>query len=180
VLVFAIIAAIVVAVIAAAYVLWPRYNDWATRCHDFLPPLAISEVGRVLRANVDKRLRITFTDGVIQTVDISSVDDEGFLHSGPDGIDSAAYWTQFESVAGLQAADFSSSSEIDAIVELIFEPNESPFFIDATAPLEDIVRAPDTFKQRASARFGRKIEMEDLRLTVPEFVKLLKGEQHWR
>lgn len=83
--VFAVIAAIVVAVIAAAYVLWTHYNNWVTQCHEFLPSLSNSEVEQVLRANLDRRLRITFTDGVIQNVAIGSVDDEGFLHSGPDG-----------------------------------------------------------------------------------------------
>ena len=47
----------VVLVVAAAYVLLPRYNDWATRCHHFLQSLPTSEVESVLRANVNKRVR---------------------------------------------------------------------------------------------------------------------------
>jgi hypothetical protein len=39
----------------------------------------------VLRANIHRRARVTFGDGVIQCVDIAMVDDEGFLHRGPDG-----------------------------------------------------------------------------------------------
>jgi hypothetical protein len=32
-----------------------------------------------------RRFRITFSDGLTQSVDVDSVDDEGVLHSGPDG-----------------------------------------------------------------------------------------------
>jgi hypothetical protein len=31
-------------------------------------------------------------------VEISSVDEEGFLHSGPDGSDPDGFWTRFEGV----------------------------------------------------------------------------------
>jgi hypothetical protein len=47
------------------------------------------EVAVRLRAVEGKRVRIVFADGVTQDVDISSVDDEGFLHSGPDGVNPA-------------------------------------------------------------------------------------------
>ena len=57
-----------------------------------------SEVRAVLTANEGRRVRVTFADGMVQSVDVHSVDDEGFLHSGPDGIDPASYWTRFESV----------------------------------------------------------------------------------
>ena len=60
--------------------------------------MTLKEVEAVLRANVGKRLRITFDDGVIQSVDVSSIDDEGFLHSGPDGVDPQGFWTRFEGV----------------------------------------------------------------------------------
>jgi hypothetical protein len=56
------------------------------------------EVTDILQANIRKRLRITFDDGVVQSVEVSSVDDEGFLHSGPDGGDPQAFWTRFENV----------------------------------------------------------------------------------
>jgi hypothetical protein len=56
------------------------------------------EVKAALRVNVGKRVRVTFADGVIQSVDIASVDDEGVLHSGPDGIELAHWWTRFESI----------------------------------------------------------------------------------
>lgn len=57
-----------------------------------------NEVADLLEANIGKRIRITFDDGVIQSVEVSSVDDEGFLHSGPDGGDPQAFWTRFEGV----------------------------------------------------------------------------------
>ena len=44
----------------------------------------------------------TFDDGVIPSVAIAAVDDEGVLHSGPDGIRSAHYWTQFESISEVE------------------------------------------------------------------------------
>ncbi len=55
-----------------------------------------------LQANLGKRIRITFDDGLIQTVIVSSVDDEGFLHSGPDCADPQGFWTRFESVARVE------------------------------------------------------------------------------
>jgi hypothetical protein len=63
------------------------------------------EVESLLRANEDKRLRITFRDGVIQDVDIHSVDQDGFLHSGPDGENPAYFWTRFESVTDILTPD---------------------------------------------------------------------------
>jgi hypothetical protein len=62
-----------------------------------------AEVETVLRANGGKRVRITFVDGVVQHVDVHSVDDEGVLHSGPDGIEPAYYWTRFESITNVEA-----------------------------------------------------------------------------
>lgn len=62
-----------------------------------------SDVRAMLTANVGKRVRITFDDGVVQSVDIHSIDDEGFLHSGPDGLDPAYYWTRLGSVVAIDA-----------------------------------------------------------------------------
>jgi len=56
------------------------------------------EVQTVLRANIGQRLHITFDDNVVWSTDITSVDDEGFLHSGPDGTEPDGYWTRFEGV----------------------------------------------------------------------------------
>ena len=43
------------------------------------------EVEAALRANAGQRAHITFDDGVVQVVDIHGVDDDGFVHSGPNG-----------------------------------------------------------------------------------------------
>lgn len=49
-----------------------------------LPAMASDEVERVLRASVGKRVRIVFTDGVAQSVDVRWVDDDGFGYCGPE------------------------------------------------------------------------------------------------
>lgn len=59
------------------------------------------EVESFLRAHIGHTLRVTFSDGVIQSVDINSVDEEGFLHSGPDGENPDGFWTRFEGVSSL-------------------------------------------------------------------------------
>jgi len=60
------------------------------------------EIRRLLEARIGRRVRIEFSDGVTQAVDVGSVDDEGFLHSGPDGGDPRHFWTRFESVKSLK------------------------------------------------------------------------------
>ena len=71
--------------------------------------MARDETIRSLTANIGRLVRITFDDGVIQTVTIGSVDDEGFLHSGPDGGDPLFYWTRFESVASIELVGSTST-----------------------------------------------------------------------
>ena len=57
----------------------------------------------ILTANIGRRLTIEFTDGVTQSVEIGSVDDEGFLHGGPEGTgDPHDFWTRFGSVRSTQ------------------------------------------------------------------------------
>jgi hypothetical protein len=56
------------------------------------------EAKAALQANQGKRVNITYIDGVTESVDVHSVDDEGCLHSGPEGIDPAYWWTRFESI----------------------------------------------------------------------------------
>ncbi|QNI35374.1 hypothetical protein [Edaphobacter albus] len=58
-----------------------------------------NEILDVLHANIGQHLRITFTDGIVQSVEIDSVDDEGFLHGGPEGGNPQAFWTRFENIA---------------------------------------------------------------------------------
>ena len=53
-----------------------------------------TDLAAVLRANEGKRVRITFDDGVVWSADVASVDDEGVLHSGPDGTNPRAWWTR--------------------------------------------------------------------------------------
>jgi hypothetical protein len=60
--------------------------------------LTPEEVQAAVLANKGKRVRVTFDDDVVQSVDIASVDSEGFLDSGPDGVDPSYYWTRFECV----------------------------------------------------------------------------------
>jgi len=59
------------------------------------------EIADFLRAHTHKAVLVTFDDGVTQSVTILSVDDEGFVHSGPPG-DAEMYWTRFEGVESLQ------------------------------------------------------------------------------
>ena len=62
------------------------------------------EVKRALLENNGKRVRITFDDDVIQSVDIAAVDDEGVLHSGPGGVNHSFFWTRFESIRMVERA----------------------------------------------------------------------------
>jgi len=64
-----------------------------------------TEIAEFLRAHRGRRVLVTWEDGESQRVDINSVDDEGFLHSGPDGIEQASWWTRFEGVCALAVAD---------------------------------------------------------------------------
>ena len=63
------------------------------------------EVAAVLKANEGKRVRVTFVDGVTQSVDISGVDDEGVLHSGQDGVEPQSYWTRFDSISVVEVTN---------------------------------------------------------------------------
>jgi hypothetical protein len=60
------------------------------------------EIVSALNANIGKRVRVTFGDGLVQHVIIDSVDKEGFLHSGPDGENAQGFWTRFEDVTLLE------------------------------------------------------------------------------
>jgi hypothetical protein len=60
------------------------------------------EIVDVLRANTGKRLRVTFLDGVVESVVIGSVDAEGFVHSGPNVEFPEGFWTRLEDVRLLE------------------------------------------------------------------------------
>jgi hypothetical protein len=64
--------------------------------------MTTAEIEQMLRNNEGKRLRVTWDDGVTHSVDVSSVDEEGFLHSGPNGVQPRFYWTRFISVVSVE------------------------------------------------------------------------------
>ena len=47
--------------------------------------LTTDDVKEVLRANEGRRVRLTWDDAETKSVVIAAVDDEGVLHSGPNG-----------------------------------------------------------------------------------------------
>lgn len=57
-----------------------------------------------LRASAGRLMRVTFSDGVVQTVVIGTIDKAGFLHSSTDSADPQVFWTRFEDVNALEAA----------------------------------------------------------------------------
>jgi len=65
--------------------------------------MTVKQIRDILFKNMDKRLQITFADDVVQSVDINAVDDEGFLHSGPDGIEQRFWWTRFEDIKSINS-----------------------------------------------------------------------------
>jgi hypothetical protein len=79
--------------------------------------MASDDLERVLRESVGKRIRIVFTDGLRELVEVNWVDDEGFGYSGPD---SATYARNFELVAPNPArywAPFAEVASIDSGVD---------------------------------------------------------------
>lgn len=66
---------------------------------------AIEEIITSLRASSGRLMRVTFSDGVVQKVIIDTVDNAGFLHHGTDCADSQVFWTRFEDVNALEAAN---------------------------------------------------------------------------
>jgi hypothetical protein len=60
--------------------------------------MTIDEVRETVVANAGKTLRITFSDGIVHSLVIGAVDNEGFLHSGENGTDPQRWWSRFESV----------------------------------------------------------------------------------
>jgi hypothetical protein len=59
------------------------------------------EIKAIVEGGSGCRFQVTFSDGVIQSVDVAAVDDEGVLHSGPDGSEPRGYWTRFESIVAI-------------------------------------------------------------------------------
>jgi len=67
--------------------------------------MTVTEIIEFLWAHKGKRVLVTWSDGERQCVDINGVDEEGFLHSGPDGTEQRDWWTRFEDVAALDPLD---------------------------------------------------------------------------
>jgi len=51
------------------------------------------------------RIRITYSDGVVESVDIHSIDEDGILHSGPDGKEPARWWTHFGYIKAIDSVE---------------------------------------------------------------------------
>jgi hypothetical protein len=67
------------------------------------PEATVSEkIINSLRAGSGRRMRITFSDGVVLRVVIGAVDKAGFLHQ-THGDDAQVFWTRFEDVNALEA-----------------------------------------------------------------------------
>jgi hypothetical protein len=82
---------------------WPDRQSVPTPVLNSDPPVtATEEIINSLRASSGKLMRVTFSDGVVQTVIIGTTDDEGFLHRNCDGEDSQIFWTRFEDVNTLE------------------------------------------------------------------------------
>jgi len=65
--------------------------------------MATEEIIHSLRASSGRLMRVTFSDGVVQTVVIGTIDKAGFLHRGIDSADPQVFWTRFEDVEALEA-----------------------------------------------------------------------------
>jgi len=60
------------------------------------------ELQVALTVHQGRRVLITYGDGVKESVDIESVDDEGCLHSGPDGVEPGHLWTRFTGIVDVE------------------------------------------------------------------------------
>jgi hypothetical protein len=74
-------------------------------------PMGTKTIVSSLRASSGRPMRVAFSDGVVQTVIIGTIDDEGFLHRDLDGADPQVFWTRFEHVNALEAETSSSCVE---------------------------------------------------------------------
>lgn len=83
---------------------WPDRQCVPTPVLNSDPPVTATEkIINSLRVSSGKLMRVTFSDGVVQTVIIGTTDDEGFLHRDADGADPQIFWTRFEDVNALEA-----------------------------------------------------------------------------
>ena len=83
---------------------WPDRQCVPTPVPNSDPPVTATEkIINSLRVSSGKLMRVTFSDGVVQTVIIGTTDDAGFLHRDADGADPQIFWTRFEDVNTLEA-----------------------------------------------------------------------------
>jgi len=83
---------------------WPDRQCVPTPVLNSDPAVTATEkIINSLRVSAGKLMRVTFSDGVVQTVIIGATDDKGFLHRDADGADPQIFWTRFEDVNTLEA-----------------------------------------------------------------------------
>ena len=58
-----------------------------------------------LKANVDRQISVTFVDGSVDSLVVTSVNNEGFVNK----IEGGFYWSTFEDVADISDANTSSN-----------------------------------------------------------------------
>jgi tetratricopeptide (TPR) repeat protein len=66
-----------------------------------------TEIEQIIRANIDKPVQVTFTDGTSQTLLVHTVDDEGFVCDVASEMSQPppyAYWVRFTDVRDARAA----------------------------------------------------------------------------
>jgi hypothetical protein len=64
------------------------------------------QIVKALRENEDRRVRIVWDDGTVESVVIVSVDEEGLVHSGESGDPSDErnwFWTRLEHIVSIEA-----------------------------------------------------------------------------
>ena len=80
-----------------------------------LPAMAQEEAERVLRASVGQQIQIVLIDGLRASVQVDSVDEEGFVYTGPEPStfarnfelvrpNPASYWTPFGQLASIESS----------------------------------------------------------------------------
>lgn len=66
-------------------------------------PESNEDIVNSLRASSGRPMRIRFSDGIVQTVIIGTLDNEGFLHCCVGTADAQMFWTRFQDVHALEA-----------------------------------------------------------------------------
>ncbi len=56
------------------------------------------EISQILKANIDKVVRVTFTNGILRLVTVINLDDEGFINKLEDNF----FWAAFEDISEIE------------------------------------------------------------------------------